>query len=69
MEEATLEITWFNSPDMALAVKKNILRFAVPVDNSFLVKVAQTKDNLTSVEPASFFWEAWLSSHIVNVKF
>ena len=53
---------------MSLAVQEDVLRFAVSVHNTLLVKVTQPKDDLTRVEPAPFLREAWLASHVVNMK-
>ena len=69
MEEPTWKINFAHSPHMSFAVEKNIFWFAISVDNPLFMKMSEAQDNLTSVEPASFFREAWLPSHIINVKF
>ena len=53
---------------MALAVQQNIFWFTVSVDNSLLVKMAQTKDDLTSIEPAPLLGKPRLSAHVVDVE-
>jgi hypothetical protein len=53
---------------MAMVVQQDVLRFAVPIDDSLLVEMLKAEQNFSRIEAGPRQLEARVAAHVVDVK-